>query len=523
MRLPRESGVLLHPTSLPGPFGIGELGREAEAFVDFLADAGQSLWQVLPLGPTGYGDSPYQCFSAFAGNPLLIGLERLQAEGLLAREELAGAPGFPEDRVDFAAVTAFKRPLLARAAGRFREHARAEDRRAFDEYAARHGGWLEDFALFSALKDAHGGVAWTEWEADVAARRPGALARWRRRLDGEVETKRVEQFLFFRQWQSLRAHAHARGVRVLGDLPIFVAHDGADVWAHPELFHLDAQGGPTAVAGVPPDYFSATGQLWGNPLYRWDAIARTGYRWWIDRFRAALELVDLVRLDHFRGFEAYWEVPAGEKTAVRGRWVKGPGAALFEALQRELGDPLPIVAETLGVITPEVEALRRRFGLPGMAILQFGFGSDSQANDFLPHNHARDLVVYTGTHDNDTIVGWWTSAGAGDSTRSEAEVDAERDFCRRYFATDGREIHWDFIRAALASVAQRAIVPAQDLLGLGSEARMNIPARASDNWRWRLGPGRLTPALGGRLRELSVLYGRTPAGAARRADDRPPG
>jgi 4-alpha-glucanotransferase len=510
MRSPRESGILLHPTSLPGRFGIGELGPEAARFVDFLADARQTLWQVLPLGPTGYGDSPYQCFSAFAGNPLLISLDLLAADGLLISDDLAGAPPFPERQVDFAAVIAFKRPLLARAAARFREHAAAPDRRAFADYCDRQAGWLEDFALFMALKDAHGGVAWTEWAADAAARRPEALARWRQRLEAELHARRVEQFLFSRQWHSLRAQAHARGVRLFGDVPIFVAHDSADVWAHPELFHLDPQGRPTAVAGVPPDYFSATGQLWGNPLYRWDALARTGYRWWTWRLRAALELVDLVRLDHFRGFEAYWEVPAGEATAVKGRWIKGPGAALFQALQRELGEPLPIVAENLGVITPEVEALRRRFGLPGMAILQFAFGTDSQANDFLPHNHTRDLVVYTGTHDNDTIVGWWTSAGAGDSTRSARQVDDERDFCRRYLATDGREIHWDFVRAALGSVAQRAVVPAQDLLGLGSEARMNLPGRASDNWRWRLAPGQLTAEVSRRLRELTDVYARAP-------------
>ena len=361
-----------------------------------------------------------------------------------------------------------------------------------------------------ALKDAHGGVAWTDWEKDAALRRPEALRRWRERLDAEVEARRIEQFLFFRQWESLRAHAHDKGVRLFGDVPIFVARDSADVWAHPELFHLEPDGQPTAVAGVPPDYFSATGQLWGNPLYRWDVLAQRGFDWWIERFRAALELVDLVRLDHFRGFEAYWEVPGGETTAVRGRWVKGPGAALFQALQDALGAPLPIVAENLGVITPEVEALRRRFGFPGMAILQFAFGSDSQANDFLPHNHTRDLVVYTGTHDNDTIVGWWTSAGAGDSTRSAEEVEEERHFCRRYLATDGREIHWDFVRAALASVAQRAVVPAGDLLGLGPEARMNVPARAADNWRWRLTPGQLSDELGARLRELTELYARAP-------------
>jgi 4-alpha-glucanotransferase len=509
-RPPRQGGLLLHPTSLPGGHGVGDLGPEAERFVDFLAGAGQTLWQVLPLGPPGYGESPYQSFSAFAGNPLLVSLELLAEEGWLAAADLDGAPASPEAEVDFTAARAFKAPRLASAAASFAERARGAERQAYDAFRERSAQWLDDFALYAALKDAHGGVAWTEWDEDAAARRPAALEHWGRRLQAEVEARRVEQFFFFQQWESLRAHAHGQGVQLFGDIPIFVAHDSADVWAHPELFHLDERGRPAVVAGVPPDYFSATGQLWGNPLYRWDALARTGYDWWIRRFRAALELVDLVRLDHFRGFEASWEVPAGETTAVRGRWVKGPGAVFFQALQQALGDPLPIVAENLGVITPEVEALRRRFGFPGMAVLQFAFGSDSQANDFLPHNHTRDLVVYTGTHDNDTIVGWWSSAGAGDSTRSEGEVEAERDFCRRYFASHGREIHWDFVRAAQASVAQRAVVPVQDLLGLGNGARMNLPGRAAGNWRWRLAPGQLGAEPARRLRDLTRLYGRAP-------------
>jgi 4-alpha-glucanotransferase len=503
----RKSGILLHPTSLPGPFGIGDLGPVAHGFVDFLAACGQRLWQVLPLGPTGFGDSPYQSFSAFAGNPLLISPERLVEDGLLEKGELK-PPAFAAEAVDYGAVIDFKRPLLERAHRRFKEHAPPAARRAFAAFCRREAGWLDDYALFVALKEAHGGKAWNEWEEDLALRRPEALARWRRRAAETIEVRQFGQYHFFRQWAALKRRAARAGVEVMGDVPIFVAQDSADVWAHPELFQLDERGRPTAVAGVPPDYFSETGQLWGNPLYRWDAMARTGYRWWIDRLRATLAVVDLVRLDHFRGFEAYWEVPAGEETAVNGRWVQGPGDALFVALKAALGR-LPIVAENLGVITPEVEALRERFGLPGMVVLQFAFGGDGDS-DFLPHNYTRDRVVYTGTHDNDTTVGWWT-AGAGDTTRTDDQAVREREFAKRYLATEGREIHWDFIRAALASVADLAIVPLQDLLGQGSAARMNLPARPSGNWQWRFVAGALTPEIRDRLRELTTTYGRAAA------------
>jgi 4-alpha-glucanotransferase len=506
MHRPRTSGILLHPTSLPGRFGIGELGPEAIRFADFLAAAGQRLWQVLPLGPTGYGDSPYQCFSAFAGNPLLVSLDVLEAEGLLMPADLADTPAFPEHEVDYGPVIDFKRSALGRAFARFRENADQIERDAFQAFCQEQAAWLDDFALFMAVKAAHGGVSWTEWDREIAARRPEALERWRREKAGEIEATKFTQHRFFRQWGEVRRHCHARHTKIMGDVPIFVAHDSADVWAHPELFQLDDTGRPTAVAGVPPDYFSATGQLWGNPLYRWDEMARTGYSWWIDRFRSTLSLVDLVRLDHFRGFEAYWEIPASAPTAATGQWVKGPGAALFEALRSALG-PLPIVAENLGVITPEVEALRERCGFPGMAILQFAFGGDPQGSTFIPHNYSRDRVVYTGTHDNDTVVGWWTS-GVGDSTRTMEEVEAERDYARRYTHSDGREIHWDFVRTLLGSVAELAIVPLQDVLGLGSEARMNVPARPSGNWRWRFTAGALTPEIRGRLREITEDYGR---------------
>jgi 4-alpha-glucanotransferase len=503
----RRSGILLHPTSLPGGHGIGDLGPEAWHFVDFLAATGQTLWQILPLGPTGFGDSPYQCFSAFAGNPLLISLDLLAEHGLLRGRDLD--PGsLPEDRVDFGAVLAAKRPLLEKAQGAFEQHARPASREAFEGFCAREAEWLDDFALFMALKDAHGGQPWNTWEEDLVTRDEAALEKARRTHDRALRVARFAQFVFFEQWEAVRARARAWGIRVMGDIPIFVAHDSADVWAHPELFALAADGSPALQAGVPPDYFSATGQLWGNPLYRWEALQRTGYAWWIARFRSTLRQVDRVRLDHFRGFEAYWEVGGREPTAVKGRWVKGPGAALFDAVEKALG-PLPVVAENLGVITPEVEALRERYGWPGMAILQFAFGDESPSNDFLPYNYPRNLVVYTGSHDNDTTVGWWTE-GVGDTTRKPEEVEAERGFARRYLGTDGAEIHWDFIRAVLGSVADTVIVPLQDVLGRGSEARMNLPGRPAGNWQWRFRAGDLTEEVRSRLLGLTRAYGRIP-------------
>lgn len=506
----RASGILLHPTSLPGPFGIGDLGPEAHRFVDWLRSARQTLWQVLPLGPTGYGDSPYQCFSAFAGNPLLVAPEPLRDLGLLRDEDLAEPPAFPTGRVDFGAAERFRRGLLAKAFLAFEcapDPALAARLAVFRE---EHADWLPDFALFTALKAEHEQRSWSEWPEPLRDREEAALRRARLRLEREVHEAEFAQFLFFEQWAALRRHAHASGVELMGDVPIFVAHDSADVWARRELFRLDGEGRPTHVAGVPPDYFSATGQLWGNPLYAWDAMARGGYAWWASRLRRTLQQVDLVRLDHFRGFEAFWEIPAGDPTAEGGRWVAGPGAALFRALQDALGE-LPIVAEDLGVITPEVEALRDEFGFPGMAILQFAWGGDPQGPGFQPHNYVPNRVVYTGTHDNETTVGWYTTAGSGDSTRETSAVDAERAFCRKYLATDGAAIHWDFIRAALASVARTAVIPLQDVLGLGNEARMNLPGRAGGNWAWRLRDGEPDAAAAERLADLVWTYGRAPA------------
>ena len=504
----RRAGILLHPTSLPGRHGIGDLGATARRFVDFLAAAGQSLWQVLPLAPTGYGDSPYQALSAFAGNPLLVSLDELAACGWLRPGELEPPRPFPDSAVEYAAVAPWKSALLRRAAEAFEASGSTRDREAFERFRHRRASWLEDVALFLALKEAHGGGAWTSWPAPLAQREAGALAAARRERAGAIRAHVFAQWVFDAQWSALRAYARERGVAVAGDLPIYVAHDSAEVWARRELFQLGRDGQPLAVAGVPPDYFSATGQLWGNPLHDWEAQARDGYAFWVERMRANLELFDLVRVDHFRGFEGYWEVPAGAATAQEGRWVKGPGAALFEAMERALG-PLPLIAENLGVITPEVEALRRRFGFPGMAILQFAFGNDPQAESFQPHNYERALVAYTGTHDNDTAVGWWNSVAGPGSIRTAEDIEAERAHARAYLATDGAEIHWDLLRAVWASVADLAIAPLQDVLGLGGEARMNRPATASGNWRWRFRGDALGPAIERRLQAITTLYGRS--------------
>ena len=497
MRFPRSSGILLHPTSLPGPSGIGELGAAARRFVDFLADSGQTLWQVLPLGPTGYGDSPYQCFSALAGNPLLISLDGF---------DVPTPPAFPLDHVDFQRVIAWKMGVLEKLAFDF--FARPADP-AYVDFCRDQADWLEPFALFMALKQHHGDMVWSRWEPGARSRDARALDQWRERLSPAIDAQRYYQFLFFEQWRALRTYAADRHIRIMGDLPIYVAHDSADVWARPEMFQLDDDGDPTVVAGVPPDYFSATGQRWGNPIYRWDRMAADGFKWWLDRFRAVLGQFDLVRLDHFRGFEAYWQSPASETTAQHGEWIKGPGAALFAAARRELGE-LPFVAENLGVITSDVEAIREAFGMPGMSILQFAFGDDPQAPTFRPHNFPRNLVAYTGTHDCDTTVGWWTSQGRGESTRSAEMIEKEQSFARQYLHTDGREIHWDFIRTLEASVADTVLIPLQDVLGLGSEARMNQPATLGGNWRWRYRPDALTPELARRLKRLAQTYDRGP-------------
>ncbi|HSN91767.1 MAG TPA: 4-alpha-glucanotransferase [Anaeromyxobacteraceae bacterium] len=502
----RRSGILLHPTSLPGPHGVGDLGPAAHRFVGWLAAAGQRLWQVLPLGPTGFGDSPYQALGSLAGNPLLVSLEVLRDEGWLAEGDLAGAPAGDPAQASYERAGPWKRARLLRAAERFRSQASPSARADLEAFRGREAGWLDDFALFAALKEAHGGAPWTRWPEPLARRHPRALAEARALHAAAVEGEVFAQWCFFRQWEALRARCREAGVALLGDLPIYVAHDSVEVWTRPDRFRLGARGEPAFSAGVPPDYFSATGQLWGNPLYDWEALAREEHRFWIERVRGTLDLVDRVRLDHFRGFEAFWEVPGGATDARAGRWVEGPGASLFEALVGALG-PLPFVAENLGVITPEVEALRHRFGFPGMAVLQFAFGNDPQAPSFQPHNYERDTVAYTGTHDNDTVVGWW-EGGTGTSVRTEEDVAREKARARAYLATDGREMHWVMIRAVLASVADTAVVPLQDVLGLGSEARLNRPSTLGGNWRWRVREEALGPGPAERLRALSALYGR---------------
>jgi len=496
MPFPRSAGILLHPTSLPGRYGIGDLGVEAFRWVDFLKSADQKLWQILPLGPTGYGDSPYQCFSAFAGNPFLISPDKLIEDGLLTQADVAPLPTFSNDLVDFGPVIIYKLGLLDKAYANFKAGAGSADLRSeFAAFQKAQSAWLDDFALFMALKEAHNGAVWSAWEPELVARKPEALEAARARLADTIESQRLRQFLFFRQWQAVKAYANAAGIQIIGDIPIFVAYDSADVWQRPDLFYLDEHGQPTVVAGVPPDYFSRTGQLWGNPLYRWDVLKQNNYAWWIDRIRGTLALVDIIRVDHFRGFDAYWEIPFGMPTAEVGQWVKGPAADFFNALKAGLGDNLPIIAEDLGVVTPEMVALRDAFDLPGMKVLQFAFSTDNK-DPFLPHTFIANCVVYTGTHDNDTTRGWY----------EHSSTDGERDYARRYLGRDGQDIVWDMIRLAYASVANTAVVPLQDVFNLGTEARMNLPGRPSGNWGWRFKQGQLTAQLRDRLKELTWLY-----------------
>lgn len=506
MKFPRRSGILMHPTSLPGRFGIGDLGEAAYRFVDFLTAAGQSYWQVLPLSPTGYADSPYQTLSAFAGNPLLISPDKLVEAGHLSAADLADVPAFPAERVDFGPVIQYRTRLLNRAFARFRAQAPAGQKAAFARFCDEQAFWLNDFALFMALKEAHHLRPWHAWEPEVVTRQPEALARWRKELAGEIENQQYRQWQFFEQWLAVKRYANERSIHVIGDIPIFVSLDSADVWASPHLFHFDEHLRPTVVSGVPPDYFSATGQLWGHPLYRWEVMARNGYAWWISRFRMAFTQADVLRIDHFRGFYNYWEVPAEEKTAIRGRWLYGPGAGLFHAVTAALGE-IAIIAEDLGDFDAEsragVDALQAEFGYPGMKVLQFAFSSGPH-DPFLPHNFTRDCLVYTGTHDNDTIAGWYQV------TSTAAEREYARKYCaRQYLDSDGLSIAWDLIRLAWGSVAHTAITPVQDLLSLGHRMRMNTPSTVgAPNWCWRLLPSALTGEIAARLRELTTIYGR---------------
>ncbi len=500
MKFPRRSGILLHPTSLPGKFGIGDLGDAAYRFVDFLTAARQSYWQVLPLSPTGYGDSPYQTLSAFAGNPMLISPEKLIEIGHLSADDLRGAPNFPDDRIDFGPVIRYKTGLLDRAFANFR--ARGTDP-AFARYCSEQAAWLDDFALFMALKETHDLRPWHEWERELATRQPGALALARQSLAVEIEKQKYRQWLFAEQWLAMKRYANVRGIRLIGDIPIFVSDDSADVWANPNLFYFDENLRSTIVSGVPPDYFTATGQLWGHPLYRWEVMAQDGFAWWIARFRAAFQQADVARIDHFRGFYNYWEVPADASTAIHGTWRRAPGAELFRAVQAALGD-LTIIAEDLGDFDAAsragVTALQSEFGYPGMKVTNFAFGSGPN-DPFLPHNFTREFVAYTGTHDNDTAVGWY----------QVTSTEAERDYARKYMHCDGSDIAWDLIRLAWASVANTAMTTAQDLLGLGHAARMNLPGTVGPpNWCWRVLPGALNDAVAVRLLELTAIYGRAP-------------
>lgn len=499
MAFSRSSGILLHPTSFPSRFGIGDLGLESFRFIDFLVESGQQYWQVLPIGPTGYGNSPYMSYAALAGNPLLISPDKLIDEGWLNEGDFSNLPEFPSHTVEYDRVYEVKIPLLKKACENFKANASELQQREFDGFCETKAYWLDDYALFMALKDAHEGASWNTWEADIAKHKPEAIEKWRSQLSDAVYYYKYTQFEFFRQWTELRRYANLRGIQIIGDIPIYVAHDSADVWAHPEAFALDEETGAAALmAGVPPDYFSATGQLWGNPVYNWEHLQQTHFQWWVERFQAMLDYVDLIRIDHFRGFQAYWVVPQGEETAMNGEWVEAPGEEFFKTLNDKLGK-LPVLAEDLGVITPEVEALRDEFEFPGMKVLQFAFGDDP-GNPFLPFNYPRNCVVYTGTHDNDTTVGWFNQLS-----------DYERDKVQTYlghFSPDG--IQWDLIRLAMSSIANIAIIPVQDLLGLGTEARMNFPSKAEGNWAWRYQSGTLTQELSQRLKQLTFSFGRAP-------------
>ena len=511
MKFERSGGILLHPTSLPGPYGIGDLGPQAYRFVDWLASTGCKLWQVLPLGPTGYGDSPYQCFSAFAGNPYLISFDALIEDGLLIRDDFAHMPIFNASRVDpstrlrinFGLLIPWKLHLLGRAFSRFATalggvggegEALIAD---FNAFCADNTSWLDDYALFMSIKEANGGGAWNEWDESLRKRKKAVMDKARKEHAESILRYSFYQFIFYRQWNKLRTYANERNIKIIGDIPIFIAYDSADAWANQKLFFLGEDSQPTVVAGVPPDYFSKTGQLWGNPLYRWDVHKKTGYTWWLERFRSVLSLVDIVRVDHFRGFAGYWEVPFGNPTAEHGRWVKGPGSDFFKAMNEGLLDgsdsELPIIAEDLGVITPDVVALRDEFNLPGMRILQFGF--DKAENPFLPHNYIPNCVAYTGTHDNDTAFGWYATA-----------PQHEKDFARRYLRVDGSDFAWDLIRSIWSSVAVYAVTPLQDALSLGTEARMNFPSKLGGNWEWRMREGDMSENLAEGLKEIKSLY-----------------
>jgi len=507
----RSSGILLHPTSLPGGHGCGDLGPEAYRFVDFLSDAGQRWWQMLPITPPGSGNSPYHASSAFAGSPLLLSLELLFKEGFLDSGDIIPEGSLREGRVAYGAVKRYKEVRFKKAFMKFKKRKNRTHDKPFERFCEKAKFWLEDYALFSALKGAHGNTSWVKWDLELRSREGGALVRAKEALGDEMDYHKFVQYLFSNQWSKLKEHCARRGIGLIGDIPIFVAHDSTDVWAHQEFFWMNKRGEPTVVAGVPPDYFSQTGQRWGNPLYRWDRLREQNYLWWIERLRLTFERFNAVRLDHFIGFHRYWEISADEPTARNGKWVEGPGADFFEKVLRVLG-PLELIAEDLGLVTPEVKALRDRFHFPGLRVLQFAFGGDSQAiHEHLPENYPRRCIVYTGTHDNDTTLGWFNDTGSKASTRSRETIHKERAFALRYLKSDGRQIHWDMIRLAMMSIADVAIFPMQDILGLGSRARMNLPGTVEGNWQWRFTKEVVTEELTKRLRLMTKVSRRLPS------------
>ncbi|MCB2179701.1 4-alpha-glucanotransferase [bacterium] len=499
MTFNRSSGILLHPTSLPGPYGIGDLGPSAYRWVDFLDQTNTALWQVLPLGPTGYADSPYQCFSAMAGNPYLISPDLLVEDGLLQPHHLEGKPDFSTERVDYGKVIPWKVDLLQLAYRNHKQSGILENE--FQHFFDENRDWLDDFALFMAMKQAHGLRPWVDWPAAQRDKQPQALDAFRAaNRGGIIEQHAFDQFLFFRQWVALKSYANQKNIRIIGDIPIYVAHDSSDVWSNRDLFQLDEVGKPIVVAGVPPDYFSETGQLWGNPIYKWDLHAKTKYQWWKIRMDKVLQQVDIIRLDHFRGFAGYWEVPAKETTAINGRWMPGPGKAIFKQFKDYLGD-LPLIAEDLGVITPDVKQLRLDFNLPGMKIFQFGLEGGND-DPFVPHNFEEHCVAYTGTHDNDTSVGWYRNASP-----------EHQGFAQYYLGLDKNptdmQIAWRMMDRLWRSPAEFVVAPMQDLLALGTEARMNYPGTTSGNWQWRVHAGVLTDELVKKLKNLNEVSGRS--------------
>ncbi|MBI3123119.1 MAG: 4-alpha-glucanotransferase [Ignavibacteriales bacterium] len=496
MNIERSAGILLHPTSLPGKFGIGDLGPSAYHFVEFLKAAGQTLWQVFPLGPTGYGDSPYQCFSAFAGNPLLISPEFLHRDGLLSDADLAHPHKYNAHKIDFGSVIELKTKLLRKAFHNFSKSKNISDE--CKEFCSKNEYWLEDYALFMAAKSHHGGVQWTEWDASIAFRKD--LSSWKKKLADEIKYQKFVQYTFHKQWTSLREFVHQNGIKIIGDLPIFIAYDSADLWANKELFTVRKDGSLEFVAGVPPDYFSATGQLWGNPLYKWKEMEKDDFLWWRRRISNLLTMVDIVRIDHFRGFDAFWEIPGDAETAINGRWVKAPGHKLFNAIKKSLG-VLPIIAEDLGVITDSVEELRDHFDFPGIKILQFGLGEDGDKK-FLPHNHIKNCVVHTGSHDNETTHGFLESERHKNSGVYE--------WAQKYFNYYGDNLTYELIRAAYQSPANICVIPMQDILNLGNEARMNYPGRPGGNWTWRFTWNQVSNDLASWYKQMTIMFERPP-------------